>query len=135
MQDRPHRIAVHVLHREEVRVPELTDVVDLRDVRMLELRREPRFIEKHLQEMDVGGVLAQHSLHHDVALDATDTRTPREIDLGHSTGRELGEDLIAIRGRSGFGYSGFHALYNGTSECERAYVVTETVRISHVLVS
>ena len=50
MQQRAHGLAVHVLHREEVRVAELSDVVDLRDVGMLELRREPRLVEEHPHE-------------------------------------------------------------------------------------
>ncbi len=87
MQERAHRLAVHVLHREEVRVAELSDVVDLRDVRVVELRGEARLFEEHLHEVRVARALAQDALQNDVPFDAGGAGTARQKDLGHATSR------------------------------------------------
>ena len=44
-------LAVHVLHREEVAVVDDADVVDLRDVRVLERRGEARLVEEQLRDL------------------------------------------------------------------------------------
>jgi hypothetical protein len=87
LQHRAHGLAVHVLHREEVRVAELSGVVDLRDVRVLELRGEARFFEEHPHERDVARMLAQHALEHDVALHRANADAARQKDLRHPAGR------------------------------------------------
>jgi hypothetical protein len=73
-----------------------------------ELRREPRLLEEHPHEDDVGRALAQHALHHHVALHRADAGAPCEEDLGHATGRQLRQDLIVVRGRSDLGNGAIH---------------------------
>ena len=45
---------------------EPADVVDLRDVRVVELRGEPRLVEEHRHELRVAEPLRQDPLEHDV---------------------------------------------------------------------
>ena len=89
--------AVHVLHRVEVRARELSDVVNLRDVRMLELRGEPRLVEEHRDELRVLREVRQDALDADELLEAAVTVKPREKDLGHATRRELRDELVAAK--------------------------------------
>ncbi len=95
-----HGLAVHVLHREEVRAAEAADIVDLRDVRVLELDREARLVEEHPYEVDVARSLAQDSLQDDDAIRTGRSRREREEDLGHSALRDLGEHGVRVGGRS-----------------------------------
>src|SRR6185312_16133524 len=87
----------------EVRVAELTDVVDLRDVRVLQLRREPRLVEEHPHERLIVRAMPEDPLEHDVALDSRRARTAREKDLGHSTSRELRQNLVTVGSRAELG--------------------------------
>ncbi len=119
MQQRAHGLAVHVLHREEVAVAEAADVVHLRDVRVLELGREPRLVEEHAHEVDVGRALAEDPLEHDVARHAGDARAARQKDLRHATHRELREDLVTVGGRAYLGRCG-HAAGHSTSIASRS---------------
>ena len=108
LEQRTHGLAVDVLHREEVRVAELSDVVDLRDVRMLELRREPRLVEEHPHERLVVRAMAQDPLQHHVALETSRTRAAREKDLGHPTSRELRQNLVTAGRGADFGLYPWH---------------------------
>ena len=120
VEQRPHGLAVHVLHREEIRVAELPDVVDLRDVRVLELGREARLIEEHADEVRVRRAIPQDPLEHTVALDSCDAFTARQEDLRHATRRELGEDLVAVGGRPDLGGNPRHVPIVGRkpTECQ-----------------
>ena len=108
LEQATHGLAVHVLHGEEERIAELSDVEHLRDVRVLELGRESGLFQEHLDEVVVVRLVADDPLEHHVALHTRGARTPGEKDLRHPTGRELREDLIVVRGRSDLGDNGWH---------------------------
>jgi hypothetical protein len=93
---------MNVLHREEVGAAESADIVDRRNVRVLQLGREPRLVQEHAHEQRVIGPLAQDAFEDTIALDPGETRATREEDLGHAADCQLCEDLIAIRSRPDF---------------------------------
>jgi hypothetical protein len=96
LQHVAHVLAVHVLHREEVAVADPTDVVDLRDVRMVELRGEAGLVEEHRHETMVARVLGHDPLEHHVALEARDADGAREVQLRHPARRQMSEDLVLV---------------------------------------
>ena len=49
--DAVERLAVEVLHRDEVLLRDLADLVGLDDVRMVEARRDARLLDQHLDEL------------------------------------------------------------------------------------
>ena len=98
-----HVAAVHELHRVEVVVADPTEIEDLRDVRMLELRGEPGFVEEHADERRVLGALGANPLEHHVALEAFEAVRAREEDLGHPTTCEPREQIVVVRGGSPLG--------------------------------
>jgi hypothetical protein len=53
--------------------------------------------------------LAQDALQDHVAFDAGAAHTAREKNLGHATSRQLGQDLVVVRGRSDLGDNARHA--------------------------
>src|SRR6185503_9612766 len=95
LEDRARVLAVHVLHRHEVRAVGLIDLVDLRDVLMVECRGELGLVEEHRDEPLVARALAQDRLEHDVALERAEPALPREENLRHATRREVADYLVA----------------------------------------
>ena len=80
-------LAVQVLHREEVG-PALgrPDVVDARDVRVVQRRRHPRLVQEQLHERLAGRVLRQDPLEHDVFGEPLMPARLRQVDLRHAAG-------------------------------------------------
>ena len=64
------RIAVDPLHDEEGDVVLLAEIEDLRDVRVLDAGSDPRFVEEHPLELEIGGVLREDCLYGDELLEA-----------------------------------------------------------------
>ncbi len=87
-------LAVDELHRVEERVADLTEVEDLRDVRVLELRREARFVEEHRDPARIVIALGPDALEDHVALEACETIRAREEDFGHASLRQTSEQLV-----------------------------------------
>jgi hypothetical protein len=90
---------VDVLHREEVVAFVDADVVDLRDVRVLERGGESRFIEEHRHEARVRHVLGQDALDHHELLEALDAGRPCEVQLGHPADCDLPDQVVLAQSR------------------------------------
>jgi hypothetical protein len=91
----PQILAVEVLHREEVLALRLADVVDLRDVRVVQARRDARLVEEHLDEALIARVLGLDPLEDHVALEAIETIGAREQHVRHPAGGEMLQDGVA----------------------------------------
>ncbi|MBK7191551.1 MAG: hypothetical protein IPH80_03655 [Myxococcales bacterium] len=96
-KQRARRLAVDVLHREEVGVDHPADVEDLRDVRMVELGGEARLVQEHGHELGIARVVRHDALQHDVAFEARQAHDPREVQLGHAAAGEVPEQLVTRR--------------------------------------
>ena len=86
-----------VLHREEVAAALDADVVDLRDVRVVKRRRQTRFVEEHVHEVLVVGVLRKDALDDDQLLEALDAHRAREL------GPYVGGDGVVVARHRGAG--------------------------------
>jgi hypothetical protein len=64
--------AVHVLHREEQLGFLFTEIEDLHDVRMLERRDEPRFVEEQGTHLGLVRQVRQDPLDHEALLEPGD---------------------------------------------------------------
>jgi DNA/RNA-binding domain of Phe-tRNA-synthetase-like protein len=66
-QEREQRLALEVLHRDEVAAVRVSEVVDIDDVRMLDHRGDARLGEEHVDERLLGGqVLVDELDHHEL---------------------------------------------------------------------
>src|SRR6185312_14107449 len=83
-----------VLHREEVVAVLEADVVDLRDVRVVQRRREARFVEEHVDELRVRRELREDALDHGELLEPLDADGAREIELRHPPDRDLANQVV-----------------------------------------
>ncbi len=90
------RIALDVLHHQEVAGLAGTDLEDGHDVRMMNARRDARFVEEHLDELFLTGKVRVEPLHRHEALEAADAREAREIHRRHAAGRNFADEFIAI---------------------------------------
>src|SRR5205823_820658 len=70
------------------------DVVDLRDVRVVEGGGEPRLVEEHLDKARALDVLRQDPLHDHQFLEALDAGRAREVELRHTANRDLSDQVI-----------------------------------------
>src|SRR5688572_4961433 len=93
--DRREVLSRDELHRDVVGVAFAAEVVDLDDVRMVELRAHPRFVEEHLDEGFLLREVAQDLLDDDEAIESGETSLARQPDLGHASGRELLDQGVA----------------------------------------
>ena len=85
---------MEVLHREEVLAARLADVVDLDDVRVVQVRGEPRLVEEHVDEALILRVFGADPLQHHVALEPLDPIRPCEQHVGHTARRQVLEHDI-----------------------------------------
>ena len=99
LEQRPRGVTVDVLHRVEELAVGLTDVVDLRDVGVVEPGGEASLVEEHPHELRVAAALAGDDLQYRVALERADADRARQVDLGHAAGREVAHDLVATEAR------------------------------------
>ncbi len=82
--DQPRQVlAADVLHGEVVAAVVDAEVVDVDDVRMVELRRQARLVEEHVDEIGLRGEVRQNTFHREALLEAARTGPPRQEHLGH----------------------------------------------------
>ena len=72
-------------------------LVELNDVRVLELHPDARLVEEHLNEVVVVLEVRKNPLHHHEPVVAIGAGVPRQKNLGHSAEREAPEDIIASK--------------------------------------
>lgn len=94
--DAVERLAVQILHRDEVLILDGPDLVRLHDVRMIETRRDARLVDQHLDELRLLGEVRAQPLDHRELAEARAGRTghDREEDVGHPAVPELGDQSI-----------------------------------------
>jgi hypothetical protein len=83
LEDRAQVLAAHVLEGDEVRLVNLTELEDLRDVRVRELHRELRLVDEHRDELLVLRDGGQDALDRDETLEARLSEGLRLEDLRH----------------------------------------------------
>src|SRR5439155_12179711 len=88
--------SINILHDDEVRAAALTDVIDARDVRMNQLRRQPRLVEKCRDGVRIFADVRQGPLERHLTLEAARADLPGEVDLRHATGPDALLEVIAI---------------------------------------
>ena len=79
----------------------LADVEDLGDVRVLDPRRDPRFVLEHLLETRVGGELREYRFDRDEFLEAVLARMSGDPHACHSPLCDRAEQLVAIQLEAG----------------------------------
>ena len=94
-QERQERHSLQVLHDDVQLAIGLAELVDLADVRVRELRCQPRLGDQHLAEPRVIGEVRQDPFDHEQLFEARSTLQPCEEDLAHAAGREPREQLVA----------------------------------------
>jgi hypothetical protein len=82
--DPAHVAAEEVFHGDEIAVADLTEIVDLDDVGMIELRGELRLVEEHPHEALLVAQVRADALQHHRLLEALHARLAGEEDLRHS---------------------------------------------------
>ena len=92
-------LPVHVLHREVVNAAVLADLEHLRDVLVVERRREPRFVQEHLHRGVIVRALRRDQLQNDVPLEAADAGAAADVNPRHATGRERHQQLVLAEAR------------------------------------
>ena len=106
LRDPAHVLAVDVLHGDEVRAALVAEVEDLRDVRVVQPRRDPGLVQEHLHELLVLGEVRQDPLHHQLLLEALEADLARQMDLGHPAHGELPDQLVLTEVFGGQGSEG-----------------------------
>jgi hypothetical protein len=91
------RHAGQVLHHHVVAAVVLPELERLHDVRVIELRPEPRLVEEHADEVGVVGQVVEQALDHHVLLEAGLAGDAREVDLGGAADREQREDVVLAK--------------------------------------
>ena len=86
--------AVDELHRDEVVPVRLAQIENRDDVRMVELRSEPRFVQEHVDELLVARQVREDPLEADLLLEARGACLPGEVDLRHSAGGDQLDELV-----------------------------------------
>jgi hypothetical protein len=87
-------LPVDVLERVEVGVAGATDVDHPGDVGVVQARCEARLVEEHGDERRVARVVGQDPLEHDPGFPGRRARRPRQVQLGHTAGREVTHQLV-----------------------------------------
>ena len=72
----------------------LADLEHLRDVLVVERRREARLVEEHLHRGLIVRPLRRDQLEHHVALEAADAGRAADVDPRHAAGGERHQDLV-----------------------------------------
>jgi len=86
---------VDELERREVVAVDLTEVEDLNDLRVGQLRGQLGLVDEHRDEAGVGRQVRQDPLHDQDLLEAMRGRDLRAEDLGHSAHRQPFEQRVA----------------------------------------
>jgi len=88
------RLAVEVLHRDEVAITVLPDLRRLHHVRVVQARREPRLVEEHGEKVRVLGELTARLLEHDELVEPRRSLHHREVDVRHAAAADLGDQPV-----------------------------------------
>ena len=91
-------LAPDVLHRDEVRVVDAAELEDLADVGVVELARDLRLIDEHLDEVGVLGHRRQDPLDREDLLEAFDAEGLGLEDLGHAADADAFEQQVFPEG-------------------------------------
>src|SRR5262249_49854793 len=75
------------------------DVIDLRDVGMVERGGDPGLVEEHLNELWLARQLGQQALDHDPFFEAFEPAYAGEVDLGHAARRQVFQQLVLAEPR------------------------------------
>ena len=96
--DVSEREAVHVFHRDEVLALVFAEIVDLRDVRVVEERREAGLVEEELDERAIGRELREDALQDDRFDETLRIRSPvcRTLARGRTPGRTAKVSFAAL---------------------------------------
>ena len=100
--ERPQRPAGHVLHRDVGHAVVLEEVEQGYDVRVVELRRQPRLADEALRDRGIVALEVQ-ALEHDLPVER---RLTHEEDDGHPAPGEHPDDLVAADALSAQGPPG-----------------------------
>src|SRR5262249_20328392 len=84
---------VDVLHDEEVRAVDESDLVDLRDIGMFERRHQASLVKEPLHGVAIGELWAR-AFDDDDLLEALHAGLSSQPDLGHSARREVTEQRV-----------------------------------------
>ena len=88
-------LACEELHRDEEIVALPTQLEDVDQVRVAQVRDEARLVEEHLDDAALDREVGQDPLDDDRALEAVGPLQASEEDLGHPAAREAPDDLVA----------------------------------------
>ena len=91
-------VPAQVLHRDEVLVVDVADVVDLHDVRVIERRSDARLVEEHAHELGILRAVAEDALDDEILLEPLDRLRTGQEDLGHAARRQAGDKLVLAKG-------------------------------------
>ena len=94
VDDAVERLALEVLHRDEVALAVLPDLVGLDDVGVAEARGEPRLVEEHAEELRVLRELGPDLLDDHQLVEARRAPHDGEVDLGHAAVPELRDEPV-----------------------------------------
>ncbi len=95
LQERAQVLALDVLHGDVVPGVDLPEIVDVRDVVVVELGRELRLVDEHRHEFGVRRHVRHDALDRDDLLEALLAFHARLEDLGHAARADLLEELVA----------------------------------------
>src|SRR5438309_2009592 len=95
-RDLRERLAVDELHHDVEDAVLLAEIEDVRDVRMLDARRDARLVEEHLLKARVVAELGLDRLDGVELLEVTLAAQPREPHGGHAAGRNGTQKLVSI---------------------------------------
>ncbi len=94
-----HASPVHILHDQIVFVALRSEVDDVRDVRVIEHRGDPGFVEKHAHERRILGQVGEDALERDELLKSSLRDRPSGVEFRHAAPRDPLHDLIATHAR------------------------------------
>ncbi len=90
------RVPLDVFHHEVVAAVGRAHFEDGHDVRMMDRCGQARLVEEHLDELLFAGQVRVQSFDRDETLEAADAEDTSQKHSGHATGREFGDQLVAI---------------------------------------
>ena len=96
--DAIERATVQVVHRHEVAIAFVPDLVRLDDVRVVEARREAGLVEEHREERRILDEVRLQLLHDDELVKAPRPLRHREVHDAHPAARNLGDELVLPEG-------------------------------------
>jgi hypothetical protein len=91
------RHAFDILHGDEGMAGDAPEVEDLHDVGVRQPRRDPGFVEEHIDETPVERQVLVNALDDQDLAETLDADVPRQEDLGHTAGGEQLQEQIPPR--------------------------------------